>query len=325
MGVFPAASKDHIPKPFHFLMTDSRSPIIDFYPLEFPIDLNGKKFAWQGVALLPFIDANRLLKEIEPLYHKLTADEKHRNSLGNEILFESQEHSTFESLCAIYTKEGNPKFNLDTAKAGDLGGSVSKDPNVCLPGGIYHSPLIEFNLLDIENKQSISVAYHMPTIPKDHIFRAVLLRNAEIPGQILNDEDRHAIRMGYTSRGRGGRGGGNNRGRGAAQRMIRHGLAIPKSQVRDSGRFGGDVDEYGRQRRSDYGASDRGQDTQRRQPYPGGYDNDRSHDNRRYDQGRSDYSARNDQSRQDRSQQPYMGGGGYANRDANGKYQVFYR
>ena len=51
MGVFPAASRMHIPKVFHTLMTDEKSPIIDFYPLKFPIDLNGKKYAWQGIVL----------------------------------------------------------------------------------------------------------------------------------------------------------------------------------------------------------------------------------------------------------------------------------
>ena len=56
MGVFPAASRDHVPKPWAELMVDPECPIIDFYPEDFKIDLNGKKYAWQGVALLPFVD-----------------------------------------------------------------------------------------------------------------------------------------------------------------------------------------------------------------------------------------------------------------------------
>lgn len=47
MGVFPAASSSHVPPPWAALMSDPHSPIIDFYPEDFKIDLNGKKFAWQ--------------------------------------------------------------------------------------------------------------------------------------------------------------------------------------------------------------------------------------------------------------------------------------
>lgn len=56
MSVFPAASRSHVPDPWAELMTDADGPIIDFYPEDFKIDLNGKKYAWQGVALLPFVD-----------------------------------------------------------------------------------------------------------------------------------------------------------------------------------------------------------------------------------------------------------------------------
>ncbi|KAJ1671550.1 5'-3' exoribonuclease 2, partial [Spiromyces aspiralis] len=45
MGVLPADSKENLPKAFWPLMTDADSPIIDFYPREFQIDLNGKKHA----------------------------------------------------------------------------------------------------------------------------------------------------------------------------------------------------------------------------------------------------------------------------------------
>lgn len=75
MGVFPAASSSHVPKPWANLMSDPDSDIIDFYPEDFKIDLNGKKFAWQGVALLPFVDERRLIKALQPYYKLLTPEE----------------------------------------------------------------------------------------------------------------------------------------------------------------------------------------------------------------------------------------------------------
>ena len=75
MGVFPAGSKKFVPPTWQEMMTHPESPIIDFYPTNFKIDLNGKKYAWQGVALLPFVEEKRLKKALDQVYPDLTADE----------------------------------------------------------------------------------------------------------------------------------------------------------------------------------------------------------------------------------------------------------
>jgi 5'-3' exonuclease len=54
----------NLPEGWRWLMSEPQSPIIDFYPDKFEIDLAGKKFASQGVVLLPFVDEKRLLDAI---------------------------------------------------------------------------------------------------------------------------------------------------------------------------------------------------------------------------------------------------------------------
>lgn len=58
-----------------YVVFNQNSTIIDFYPEDFKIDLNGKTFAWQGVALLPFVDEKRLIKTVKPYYDMLTPAE----------------------------------------------------------------------------------------------------------------------------------------------------------------------------------------------------------------------------------------------------------
>ena len=53
---FCPSSKDLLPKPFQELMIEKSSPILNYYPLEFRTDLNGKKNDWEAVVLIPFID-----------------------------------------------------------------------------------------------------------------------------------------------------------------------------------------------------------------------------------------------------------------------------
>jgi 5'-3' exoribonuclease 2 len=104
MGVFPPASKQHIPAVFHDLMTEPTSPIADFYPTSFQVDMNGKKMLWQGVALLPFIDEKRLLGAMAERYPGLTEDEVRRNSWGSDAMYVSDGHRLYPFFESLYGK-----------------------------------------------------------------------------------------------------------------------------------------------------------------------------------------------------------------------------
>ena len=99
---------------FHDLMTDSESPIIDFYPTSFEIDMNGKKMSWQGVALLPFIDEHRLLEAMQQRYPKLTDVEVQRNKWGSNLLFISDDNTLYPSLEALYGKKKSQQVRTFT-------------------------------------------------------------------------------------------------------------------------------------------------------------------------------------------------------------------
>lgn len=131
MGVLPASSNHAIPEIFHDLMSDPDSEIIDFYPEDFPVDLNGKKFAWQGVVLLPFIDETRLLAAMEKKYPFLSADEHARNTVGTDVLLLSDQHPLYQELAANFysKKQGALRFALDMRVSEGLAGKVERDDN----------------------------------------------------------------------------------------------------------------------------------------------------------------------------------------------------
>ncbi|KAL6075040.1 exonuclease II Exo2 [Balamuthia mandrillaris] len=88
MGVFPPASKQALPPCYQDLMTNPQSPILEYYPEEFSVDMNGKKNPWEGIALIPFIDQNKLLEAIAGIdTAKLTEEEQRRNSFGMAYRF----------------------------------------------------------------------------------------------------------------------------------------------------------------------------------------------------------------------------------------------
>ncbi|KAJ5191588.1 uncharacterized protein N7498_010573 [Penicillium cinerascens] len=87
MGVLPDRSKKIVPKAYWELMTSPDSPIIDFYPRDFELDMNGKKMEWEAVVKIPFIDETRLLDALKTKESLLAPDEKARNTFGASLKF----------------------------------------------------------------------------------------------------------------------------------------------------------------------------------------------------------------------------------------------
>ncbi|KAI8935115.1 hypothetical protein NX059_007709 [Plenodomus lindquistii] len=218
MGVLPAASNHAIPEPFRNLMSDADSPIIDFYPVDFPIDLNGKKFAWQGVAILPFIDENRLLAAMATKYPELSDDEKKRNEFGKETLMFSQESGLFEDVDKALYRKGQQKHAIDPAKSRALHGEMAPhdmfvmDSQLVPPFDVDGET--EFEILQ---DRSMRVYYEMPSVTSSRAHKSILLEGCKLPKPALSPGEAESVRRsnernggrgGYRGRGGGGRGGG---------------------------------------------------------------------------------------------------------------------
>lgn len=251
MSVLPAASRHALPTVFHDLMTQKDSEIIDFYPEDFQIDLNGKKMAWQGIALLPFIDMTRLLNAVQSKYPLLSPEDVARNTVGKDVLILSDNHEGLydDILTNFYSKkQDRSKLSINTVHSNGLAGEIEKQEDK-VPHGALRYPLERRSMPDLDYDHSIryddpsstcppffslpllslpqstelikrSVYYDMPQVSQTH--KSMLLRGVRMPPPALTRSDIEVIR-GKTNRpGRNYGGGpphygnnnyGNNNGR----------------------------------------------------------------------------------------------------------------
>lgn len=156
-------------------MSDPNSPIIDFYPTDFEVDMNGKRYAWQGIAKLPFIDQGRLLSEVIKIEHTLTEEETHRNSIMSEMLFVSSSHPLsvcihlFDNYCRQLTDKERveAKVQIDPKYSEGMNGYLSSCTGESCPP-IFRSPVKCME--DITDNQVICAIYRLPEVHK-HITR----------------------------------------------------------------------------------------------------------------------------------------------------------
>ncbi|KAL8953774.1 MAG: hypothetical protein Q9222_000391 [Ikaeria aurantiellina] len=101
MGVLPDRSKRIVPTSYHDLMTNPSSPIIDFYPRDFELDMNGKKMEWEAVVKIPFIDEKRLLDAMRTKDHLLSEEERQRNDFGVTLKFTYSADADFTLMSSL--------------------------------------------------------------------------------------------------------------------------------------------------------------------------------------------------------------------------------
>lgn len=199
MGVFPAASSSHIPEPFRPLMTEPESEVIDFYPETFHIDLNGKKAAWQGVALLPFIDETRLLQALETVYPSLTPEQVRLNARGDPKLFAHSETPPRHPDGLSLDAQMNIPLSLDPSECANIAGMVKLDTEVCQVNAEVPSPISK--LPAIHGNQVHCFHFQLPYHERRSLhFRARLLPGVTLPERRLTEEDRYSVHSGAASR-----------------------------------------------------------------------------------------------------------------------------
>lgn len=116
MSVMPQSSGHTLPNVLSDMMDDPNSGIIEYYPKQFAIDMNGHNLPWLGIPILPFIDSSKLLPAVKSKYKFLTEEEKLNNTHRDDIIMINKDSKMAQGFLKKYAKNiskfDNKKYKL---------------------------------------------------------------------------------------------------------------------------------------------------------------------------------------------------------------------
>ncbi|KAG0528816.1 hypothetical protein BDA96_05G045500 [Sorghum bicolor] len=184
MAVLPKESSCALPKCYRELMENEESLIKKFYPSDLQIDTHGKRFLWQGIAMLPFIDEKLLTSATKTVEDKLAVHEINRNTVRQDKIFLRNSNTTPNGSAFVETSDCSSKMLPLDPSTSELGGRLSPVDDDSISCGFFRSPIRD--LQDIRNDQTISFLFSNPE-PVTIIPR--LLDNVKKPEKTVSETE----------------------------------------------------------------------------------------------------------------------------------------
>lgn len=109
LSVLPPKSSHLLPFPLSDILKSNTSPLSEYCPEDFIIDLSGKKNAWEGIAILPIIDYSLFENVYEKNQHLIECNDMKRNILGKTFVYKKGDKQYY-----IKSFYGNFMCNTET-------------------------------------------------------------------------------------------------------------------------------------------------------------------------------------------------------------------
>lgn len=100
--VLPPESSSLLPYPLNQLLLDPKSPIIDFYPEDFKIDLSGKRREWEGIVILPHVDDEKVRQVYNEYKSKIHPRDLSRNTKRQSLYYSPLKNKMYSKVFRSY-------------------------------------------------------------------------------------------------------------------------------------------------------------------------------------------------------------------------------